>query len=84
MAVRVSKDHGIISMDLAQKTAVVKLFADEKEDVTDDIVSGEGVDGMPEGYTMDAESYVVVADGNIAQLKTDGSWKFVGEKQQTE
>lgn len=75
MAVRVSKDHGIISQDLVAKTVVARLFADAKEDVTD----GMTVIDMPTGYTLDAESYVITADGNIAMLDTEGEWHWVGE-----
>ena len=75
MSVRVSKDHGIISQDLVAKTIVARLFADERDDVAPDMTIAD----MPEGYTLDAESVVIVANGDIAQLKSDGDWEWVGE-----
>ena len=80
MAVRVSKDHGIISQDLGAKTVVARLFADAKEDVTNEMT----VIDMPEGYTLDAESYVITAAGDIGILDTTGTWSWVGEESQTE
>ena len=79
MSVRVSKDHGIISQDLVAKTVVARLFADAKEDVTD----GMTVIDMPVGYTLDTESFVIVANGDIAQLKSDGTWSWVGEEEES-
>lgn len=76
MAVRVSKDHGIISQDLVAKTVVARLFADAKEDVTD----GMTVIDMPTGYTLDAESYVITAAGDIGILDSNETWHWVGEE----
>lgn len=73
MAVRVSKDHGIISQDLVAKTVVARLFADAKEDVTDDMT----IIDMPDGYTLDAESTIFSADGNYAVLNTNGTWNWI-------
>lgn len=78
MAVRVSKDRGIIAMDMQNKKVVAKLFADDKEDVTTDIIEG-ALEGKPDGYALDMESFVITADGEIGQLKSDGTWKWVGE-----
>ncbi len=80
MAVRVSKDHGIISQDFGEKTVVAKLFADSKEDVTTDIIDGT-LENKPEGYTLDAESYAITADGDIAMLDSTGEWHWVGEEE---
>ena len=78
MAVRVSKDHGIISQDLVAKTVVARLFADAKEDVTD----GMTVIDMPTGYTLDAESYVITAAGDIGILDSNETWNWVGEEEE--
>lgn len=78
MAVRISKDHGIISQDLVAKTVVARLFADAKEDVTD----GMTVIDMPSGYTLDAESYVITAAGDIGILDSEGTWHWVGEDEE--
>ena len=78
MAVRVSKDHGIISQDLVAKTVVARLFADAKEDVTD----GMTVIDMPTGYTLDAESYVITAAGDIGILDSNETWNWVGDEEE--
>lgn len=49
-----------------------QLFADAKEDVTE----GMEVIGMPDGE-MTPGSSVVTAKGEVAFLKTDGSWSWV-------
>ena len=78
MAVRVSKDHGIISQDLVAKTVVARLFADAKEDITDDMT----VIDLPEGYTLDTESYVITAAGDIGILDSTGTWNWVGDEEE--
>ena len=77
MAVRVSKDHGIISQDLGAKTVVARLFADSKEDVTD----GMTVIDLPVGYSLDAESTVRTANYEVATLDSEGVWHWAGEEE---
>ena len=54
------------------KTAMVSLFADTKGEVA----SAE-VQGLPEGYTIDAGSSVITASGELAFMKSDGSWNWL-------
>ena len=62
-----------IKMGLGNKADVV-LFADSKEDVTDEMV----VVGLPEGVEPAFGSSVVTASGDIAFLKSDGTWNWLG------
>ena len=81
MSVRVSKDHGILAMDMKNKTVVAKLFADTKEDVTTDIITGE-LEGKPVGYTLDFESYAITSAGDIGILDSNETWNWVGEEEE--
>ena len=71
--VRLSADGGVVSMNSTTKKAVVNLFADAKEDVT----SGMEVIGMMDGYDIDVESSVLTAKGELAFMKSDGTWNWV-------
>ena len=51
----------------------IEAFADTKEEVTD---STEFV-GFPENGTMEAGSSIITADGEIALLKSDGTWNWI-------
>ena len=62
-----------IKMGLGNKADVV-LFADSKADVTDEMV----VVGLPEGVEPAFGSSVVTASGDIAFLKSDGTWNWLG------
>lgn len=53
----------------------VLLFADTKEEVTDDME----IEGIPEGKVISYGSSLITASGDIAFLKSDGTWNFVGE-----
>ena len=52
----------------------VLLFADTKEEVSDDME----IDGIPKGKVISYGSSLITADGDIAFLKSDGTWNFVG------
>jgi len=54
--------------------ADVTLFADTKEEIT----SGMVVIGLPEGIEPAFGSSVITADGDIAFLKSDGTWNWIG------
>ena len=75
--VRVSMDKGIIGLDARTMKATVKLFADAKEDITDDME----IEGMPSGYTLDAESWVITAEGDIGILKSTGEWNWIDDNE---
>ena len=54
--------------------ADVTLFSDTKEEIT----SGMTVVGLPEGITPAFGSSVITASGDIAFLKSNGTWNWVG------
>lgn len=51
----------------------VLLFADTKDEVSDDMQ----IDGIPEGKIISYGSSLLTADGDIALLTSDGHWNFV-------
>ena len=53
----------------------VLLFADTKEEVSDDME----IEGIPKGKVISYGSSLITANGDIAFLKSDGTWNFVGE-----
>ena len=71
MAVKVTN----LKLGLGNK-ADVTLFADAKADVT----TGMTVIGLPEGIEPAFGSSVITASGDIAFLKSDGTWNWVGEE----
>lgn len=54
-------------------TYEIKAFADTKEEVT----AGAEFVGLPENATMAPESRVITAKGEVAFLKSDGTWEWV-------
>lgn len=54
--------------------ADVSLFADTKTEVT----TGMTVIGLPEGVEPAFGSSVITASGEVAFLKSDGTWNWVG------
>lgn len=52
---------------------MIKAFADTKEEVTSDAVFV----GLPEGASIEMGSSVITASGEIAFMKSDGSWNWV-------
>ena len=54
------------------KTAKVELFADTKAEV-----GSSKVVGLPAGYTIDFESSCMTADGELAFMKSDGTWNWL-------
>lgn len=75
--VRVSHDHGILAMDARTMKATVKLFADAKEDITNNME----IEGMPDGYSLDAESWVITSEGDIGILNSTGEWKWIDDNE---
>lgn len=51
----------------------VMLFADTKEEVSDNME----IDGIPDGKTISYGSSLLTANGDIAFLTSDGHWNFV-------
>ena len=62
-----------IKLNPAEKKAEVSLFSDTKTEITSDME----VVGLPEGYTIDSGSTVVTASGELAFMKSDGSWNWL-------
>ena len=56
----------------SQMLAEVSLFADTKEEVTNDIQLS-----IPEGYSIRPGSSVMTANGEMAFRKSDGTWNWV-------
>ena len=56
------------------KKVVVSLFADKR----DDLISGQEIHGMPDGYSIDFGSSCETANGEMAYLKSDcATWVWV-------
>jgi len=51
----------------------MSLFADTKTEV----VPGMHIEDVPDGYVIEAGSTVVTADGELAFMKSDGTWNWV-------
>ena len=62
-----------IKLDPNTKTADVSLFSDAKAEV---LPSAE-IEGLPAGYTIAAGSSVLTASGELAFMKSDGTWNWV-------
>lgn len=56
----------------ADKTAVVTMFADTKDEVTDDVKAT-----IPEGYKIAQGSTIMTANGELAFRKSDDTWNWV-------
>ncbi len=59
--------------DSDENTFKISAFADTKSEVTP---SAEFV-GLPEGATIEMGSSVMTASGEIAFMKSDGTWNWV-------
>lgn len=55
------------------KKIIGQLFADSKDEITPTMQ----IVGLPDGYTMDFGSSVLTADGEVAFLKSDGTWNWI-------
>ena len=56
------------------KKAVVSLFADTKAEMS----NSPEVIGLPSDTDIDAGSSVITASGELAFMKSDGNWNWVG------
>lgn len=59
--------------DLNMKSCRVSLFADTKSEV----VPGAQIVGMPVDSTIEMGSSVMTASGELAFMKSDGTWNWV-------
>lgn len=61
------------ALNSVTKEADVGLKADTKSEVT---TSAEII-GLPDGYTIGFNSWVMTASGDIALRKSDGTWNWI-------
>lgn len=54
------------------KKAQCEVYADTKEEVTDDAT----YEGLPDGYTIAEDSMLKTASLDIAIMQTNGEWKW--------
>ena len=52
---------------------MVSLFSDTKSEVT----SSATIEGLPSGAEIDQGSNVITASGEVAFMKSDGTWNWV-------
>ena len=62
-----------IKLDHINKEAEVSLFSDTKAEVS----ASSGISGLPEGYAIAQSSSVITASGQVAFMKSDGTWNWV-------
>ena len=62
----------IKGVDDNNKTANVSIFADTKAEVATGTI-----EGMPEGYLPSFGSSLLTASGELAFMKSDGTWNWV-------
>lgn len=58
------------------RKVIASLFADTKEEISEEMT----VIGLPENATMEPSSSVLTADGEVALMKSDGTWNWLGEE----
>ena len=58
-------------------TYKVQLFADTKDEVADATIVG-----LPTGSDIAMGSSILTAAGEIAFMKSDGTWNWVGEEEE--
>ena len=68
------KVTSMTNTDANENTYKVTLFADTK----DEVASATEIIGFPEGASMEMGSCVVTANAEVAFLKSDGTWNWVG------
>lgn len=66
------KVTAISNMDYINNKAVVSLMADTKSDISSDM----DVIGLPTGFKIDFGSSVLTTAGELAFMKSDGTWNW--------
>ena len=61
-----------IKLNAREKTALVSLFSDTKGEMS----GSPKIDGLPDGYSIEAGSDVLTASGEIAFMKSTGQWNW--------
>lgn len=67
------KITNIKNTDANSDSYLISAFADTK----DEVVSGAVIIGLPEDAEIEMGSSVVTADGDVAFMKSDGTWNWV-------
>ena len=62
-----------ITLNHQNKTAEVSLFADTKAEMS----GTPDIQGLPSDYTIEMGSSVITASGQVAFMKSDGTWNWV-------
>lgn len=63
----------VTSIKREQEGAIIIAFADDKTDVT----SGMTIEGLPEDTEIVYGSMIYTASGDVAFLKSNGTWNWV-------
>lgn len=63
-----------ITTNDADMTAKVSLEADSRSEMTN--ISTDDIIGFPKGYTIDFMSDVFTSSGELAFMKSDGTWNW--------
>ena len=63
-----------ITTNDADMTAKVSLEADSRSEMTN--ISTDDIIGFPKGYTIDFMSDVFTSSGEMAFMKSDGTWNW--------
>ena len=66
------KVTSVSNMDYTNNRAIASLIADAKSDVTSDM----NVIGLPAGFELDFGSSVLTTAGELAFMKSDGTWNW--------
>ena len=65
----------IRNTDADNRTVKVSLFSDTKDEVA--TTSLDDVIGFPSGMSVEFGSDLITADGDVAFMKSDGTWNWV-------
>lgn len=63
----------LVNTDYDENSFRISAFADTKEEVT----SSATFEGLPEGAKIEIGSSVLTAKGEVAFMKSDGTWSWV-------
>lgn len=66
-------DYKKVPNEALSKDYIIQAFADAKEDVDESMV----IERMPSDWEPQAGSSIITADGDVAFLKSDGTWNWV-------
>ena len=67
------KVDSIKNTDSNYNSFKVSLFADNKAEV----IPGAAIEGLPSNATIEMGSSVITANGELAFMKSDGTWNWI-------